>query len=172
MSAATSTVLERFWAKVDVGEPDDCWVWTGGHTHGKWAYGVFHPRHGQTVRAHRLSLEMHLGRPLLPKRFACHTCDNPPCVNPAHLYEGTQLTNTRDAISRGRHKRGASDPGARLNDSSVLAIRVRAADGETNRALSAEYGVSEGLISDVTSGIRWRHVGGPLSTKYKRSEKK
>ncbi len=88
---------ERFWAKVDKGGDDECWEWQAsrhpvGHGYFMWNDKVSY--------AHRYSLELHLGRPV--KEHALHRCDNPPCVNPNHLYEGNQLLNMDDAISRGR----------------------------------------------------------------------
>lgn len=157
-------VAARFWAKVKVGRPGDCWLWTAGTT--SQGYGVFHPRKGETVGAHRVSLSVKLGRPLGPNMYACHTCDNPACVNPAHLYEGTHQQNVDDSVRRGRHKRGAMGRDVKLSDESVLAIRKRAASGERNRVLAAEYGVTESLISMIARGSRWAHLGGPISKKY------
>ena len=158
----TAAVLARYWAKVD--KSGECWTWTAATT--SFGYGVFHPVKGRTIGAHRYSLSLKLGRELTPGAFACHTCDNPGCVNPSHLYEGTPQSNVADAVSRGRNKRGDMGDGVKLSDMEVIAIRERAAKGEMNRALAAEYGVQESLISMVTRGQRWAHVGGPISTKY------
>lgn len=90
---------ERFLAKVPKAGLDDCWEWQGSRHpkgHGYAAVG------GKVVYAHRYALELTMGRPLRQDAFACHHCDNPPCVNPTHLYEGDALTNVRDMISRGR----------------------------------------------------------------------
>lgn len=156
--------LERFWAKVDRGGPDECWEWQAGTT--SFGYGAFHPIKGTTVGAHRYSLEIHLGRRLKPGSFCCHTCDNPKCVNPSHLYEGNSATNVADAVSRRRHKHGTMGP-TKLDESDILAIRHRAHNGEKNVALADEYGVNDSLISMITRGTRWVHVGGPISGKYK-----
>lgn len=158
------TIAERFWAKVKVGGDDECWPWTAGST--SYGYGVFHPSKSETVGAHRFSLSLKLGRELGPGLYACHTCDNPVCVNPAHLYEGTHQQNVDDCVSRGRHKRGAMGRGTKLTDESVISIRTRAANGERNRELAVEYGVNESLISMITRGARWAHLGGPISKKY------
>ena len=89
---------DRFWARVDKSAgPDGCWLWLGGRKHN--GYGTTRYR-GKTARAHRVSFEMEAGR--TPALYVLHRCDNPPCVNPSHLYEGTQKQNMADMIRRGR----------------------------------------------------------------------
>lgn len=172
--------LERFWSKVDKNGPTirgalgPCWIWTDGRQLPPFDYGVFHIERtkqigsGSTsVGAHRYALALALGRPIRAELFARHLCDNPPCVNnEGHLSEGTSQENVDDAVARGRHKVGVMDPNAKLSAADVLAIRVRAAAGELRRALAAEYGVAESLISGIVRGHRWRHVGGPITRKY------
>lgn len=164
-------VMERFWRKVTLegAWPRDlslgrCYEWTAATREG---YGVFHPVKGKTVAAHRFILENDLKRPLLPGMFACHRCDNRACVRRSHLYEGTPQDNVRDMVERGRQKRGANDSGAKLLDPQVVAIRERAAAGEKNRDLAAEYGVQESTISLIVKGKRWAHLGGPRTHKYR-----
>ena len=91
--------LRRFWAKVSIGQPDECWTWKAGKA--SIGYGTFCVD-GRMVYAHRYSLELVNG-PIPAGMLACHTCDNPPCVNPAHLWVGTHRDNIRDAIFKGRH---------------------------------------------------------------------
>lgn len=159
------TVLDRFWAKVDVRGPNECWPWTAAKQ--SWGYGVFHPKHGETVRSHRFSLELKLGRPIKPGMFACHTCDYPECVNPRHLYEGSHQDNVDDAVQRDRHKRG--ERGAvKLTETDVLNIRIAVAGGAKSRDMAGDYGVTEGLISGIVRGYRWTSVGGPITKHYKK----
>src|SRR5690349_19581225 len=111
---------ERFWAKVE--KTDGCWLWTAATFPG--GYGLFKRgtlSSASPERAHRLSFEMAHGRP--PKRglLVCHTCDNPRCVRPEHLWEGTVSENAQDAVSKGRwgtgpypRRKGQESPNAKL----------------------------------------------------------
>lgn len=90
------TLVSRFWPKVDKRGPDECWPWTGKqNTQG---YG----RMGRVIATHAALALVGSSRPSLA-HGACHTCDNPWCVNPAHLWWGTQAENTEDCIRKGRH---------------------------------------------------------------------
>ena len=93
------SVEQRFWQNVDAsGGVSGCWPWLGYHD--DKGYGQIHA--GTTLRAHRLSLAI-AGIVVPPSALVLHSCDNPPCVNPAHLRVGTQSDNRRDMISRNRH---------------------------------------------------------------------
>jgi hypothetical protein len=92
------TLAERFWAKVDVRGPDDCWPWKAAKTGGGYGYIRVGLR---TLVASRIAYQLTKGR--IPKgKSILHSCDNPPCMNPAHLSPGTQGQNLRDSYSRGR----------------------------------------------------------------------
>lgn len=90
--------VKRILAEGASGKPDECWEWTGARN--DLGYGYVRVA-GRRFYAHRLSLYIARGR-LGSEQLACHTCDNPPCVNPAHLYAGTYRTNSQDASRRGR----------------------------------------------------------------------
>jgi hypothetical protein len=90
------TLEERFWAKVEKG--DGCWAWRGAHD--RDGYGFIKVGYSNRLATH-VSLEL-AGRPLTDGQFALHHCDNPQCVNPAHLYSGSRLDNAADAKARGR----------------------------------------------------------------------
>lgn len=88
--------MERFWEKVNI-VPGECWEWTAGIRNG---YGAF-KLNGKAIDAHRVSYEAYNGE--IPKgKIICHTCDNPKCVNPEHLYAGTYADNVHDMIKRNR----------------------------------------------------------------------
>lgn len=92
-------LAERFWAKVQRGE--GCWLWLGSKKSGR-PYGMiwYEGRHRQ---ASQISWELATGAPFPIGRMACHTCDNPACVNPAHIWPGTMSENIKDAVAKGRH---------------------------------------------------------------------
>jgi hypothetical protein len=93
---------ELFWAKVRVGEPDECWPWIG--CLGRRGYGDLTVL-GEKRKAHRLSWEFANG-PLPAGAWVLHRCDNPPCVNPDHLFAGDSATNVHDMHAKGRHRNG------------------------------------------------------------------
>jgi hypothetical protein len=95
--------LRRFLDKIETRGPDECWPWKDGFDrkgYGKFGAGA------ATIIASRLTLQIALGRQLSAEEQALHTCDNPPCCNPAHLYCGTHADNMRDMATRGRAKGG------------------------------------------------------------------
>lgn len=149
----------EFWSRVQVSGDDECWPWTGAKQgHG---YGVFRAPNGQRTTASRVAFMLTRG-PLPARSVVCHTCDNPPCVNPLHLFEGSQADNVADMDRKGRGCRpGASVPGeangqAKLTEGEVREILSR--PDATPTQLAARFGVSRRLVRLIRSGARWSHL--------------
>lgn len=149
-------LMERFWGFVDKRGPDDCWEWTGSrHGGGYGLIGI----NGRSVRTHRFSYEIHKG-PIPKGMKVLHTCDNPPCVNPGHLYAGSHQDNMDDKMEKGRHKvnMGEAHHSAKFTEEHVRDIRKRRADGETGVALAKEYGVTTAAICAIFKRKNWKHL--------------
>lgn len=147
----------RFWEKVDKSAgPDGCWIWTGFLD--RKGYGDFHSvGKGKSCYAHRVAYELTNG-PIETSLEVCHACDNPACVNPAHLWLGTHADNMRDSVNKNRHARGEKNGHAILTETDVIAIRAKHAQGVSYRDLAAEYGTCRANISMIITGKRWKHI--------------
>ena len=142
----------RFWSKVDIGGPDDCWHWQA--TRDRAGYGKFRID-GKMQAAHRLVAGLRSG----DEGQALHSCDTPACVNPAHISIGTRADNMAQMTARGRQAKGESHALAKLTEAEVLAIRARYATGRiTQQALAEEYGVAGSLISHIVNRKAWAHL--------------
>lgn len=149
-------LAERFWEKVDKRGPDECWLWTASFKSG--SYGSI--RIGRrAVRAHRVSYELANGP--IPEgdgahgTCVLHRCDTPSCVNPAHLFLGSQADNIHDceSKSRGNHPKGESVGTVRLSDHAVVALRcLRLVGGHTHHELSRLIDCSPAQVSNILSG--------------------
>ena len=137
---------DRFWAKVSVAGPEECWEWTGTRT-GK-GYGKLTWGNGRNVFAHRASLILHV-RPAPPGLWVLHHCDNPPCVNPSHLYTGTVRDNAKDMVRRGRSGL------AKITAANARHIRVMARDGAPPGRLARMFGVAEVTVGSIVRGKSW-----------------
>lgn len=154
---------ERFWSKVDRDGPvpshrpelGQCWVWTAFRNPAGYGHFRVGGRAGRHELAHRVALALALGR--APLAHVLHKCDNPACVRPEHLFEGTNADNVRDAVEKGRNTRlrGESNGRRRLSEVDVAAVR---GSSESLRTLAARYGVSTTAIGKIRRGEAWRHV--------------
>lgn len=157
---ADATSVSRFWRLVRLGDDDECWPWLGDTDDD--GYGVFFFR-GKKAGAHEYALSFTTGERRLPGLDTCHSCDNPPCCNPAHLRFGTRLSNVRDAVERGRVRNGSTV----LTDGDVVLIRERREAGARQKDLAEQFGITDGQISMIVRGIRWPNAGGPIQTERK-----
>lgn len=142
--------------KVDFGYDTACWVWNGS-TCRKYGTVKFM---GKLWYAHRLSWTLLVG-PIKSHNRICHKCDNPPCVNPDHLFDATQLENMRDAKSKKRLKfsYGEKHGMSKLTEGQVLEIRRRYKPWRiTMRRLANEFGVSQHTICLIISRQTWSHI--------------
>lgn len=132
-------------------EPNTCcWLWTGWLT--AKGYGHFTTQTPAGKIASRVSWFLHNGQ--IPKGLnVCHKCDTPACVNPDHLFLGTQAENMLDARLKGR-------TWAKLTDEQVREILRKFEAGGTKKGLAREYGVHEKTIKRITDGEWWRTIGG------------
>lgn len=150
---------ERFWNQVDKGRGEtSCWLWIGHQD--KFGYGRFTvtSEDGQKhLRAHRYSYEMAYGK-IGEGLNVCHKCDNPPCVNPAHLFLGTHQDNVKDKIQKGRQARGERNNHAKLTTDQVIAIREALRAGIAGHKLAITYGISPYVISSIKRRKTWRHI--------------
>ncbi len=144
--------VARFWTYVEKSTADACWPWRGSLV--GQGYGRFYVR-CERYLAHRIAYAIGAGSD--PGcLFVCHSCDNPPCCNPAHLWLGTSLDNNHDAIRKGRKPIGEEANAAILTPEQVESIL---ADGRPQRTIAAVYGVSQGCIMLIKTGRNWRHLG-------------
>lgn len=174
----------RFMARVSKSESvDGCWAWLGAVD--KDGYGKF-PFFNKSFRAHRASYLLFVADP--SDAYVCHSCDNPACVNPDHLFLGTQADNIADKVAKGRQSRGEKhgaimrardlrgdknpmrlhpesvlrgekNPTSKLTEAQVIEIRQRYAAGDTTqKKLGAEYGVNFSLIGYIVNRKVWQHI--------------
>lgn len=158
---ADKPLERRLWSRVDrSGGPDACWPFLGSPGN-RGGYGQILVD-GHNTPAPRAAWIVANG-PIPDGLLVCHRCDNPPCCNPRHLFLGTHADNTADMVEKGRGKRppalrGVAHPGARLRDEQVKSIRLRLAEGVSQRQIARQYGVSQSQVSHIATGKHWTDV--------------
>tara|TARA_R100000935_G_scaffold5325_1_gene12269 strand:+ start:22667 stop:23134 length:468 start_codon:yes stop_codon:yes gene_type:complete len=146
---------DRFWAKVDktpgFGRNGDCWEWQGGQL--RHGYGRFSVGQGEE-KAHRYSYALAKGS-IPDGMIICHHCDNPPCVNPSHLFLGEHQDNSDDKLQKMRHRYGDNSANSKLTEDQVRAI---IADPRMQIEIAAAYGITQGNVGHIKRGTAWRHI--------------
>lgn len=155
-------LAERFWPKVDKRGPmhpyqralGPCWLWTGGMLVS--GYGQIRGENGEYYNTHRVSWQLAYG-PIPDGLEICHSCDNPPCCNPTHLFLGDRADNAADMAAKGRSIWGTRNHFARLDDERVGEIyRLWHAGGVTQEELASQYGVHRNTIYRIIYRKTWK----------------
>jgi len=156
--------VDKFWENVT--KTNGCWLWEGHTSHN--GYGRLHiyiNDKRKIVPAHRLSWEIHNG-PVPKGILVLHKCDNPPCVNPDHLFLGTNKDNTQDSLMKGRAcltnckpQKGEKNGSAILNENMVESVRYQRKNyNYTFKELAGLFNISPSQIANIIHGRSWRNI--------------
>ncbi len=147
--------VRRFWVKVDIRGPDECWLWMASLSGN--GYGKFWLE-GRSRQAHQLAYEYGTGK-LIPEGMdTMHSCDTPACCNPSHLSPGTRRENLHDRDQKGRGLFGEHHHQAVLTEVQVREILKKYEFGRAQADLIREYNVSTGTIYGIVTRRTWRHL--------------
>lgn len=153
---------EKFWEKVGICGEDECWEWRASKNNK--GYGNFYVSIGNSKDdhwlAHRMSYKLSY-EGFDKSLCVLHKCDNPPCVNPKHLWQGTNYDNVQDKLNKGRMRdmKGENNSGNKLTESKVKEIRELYATGNyTYEDLGKMFDVHYSTIGYVNNGRLWSHV--------------
>lgn len=136
------------------GGPDSCWLWLKASS--PFGYGVIYDGTRNRM-AHRMAWEIAHG-PIPTGLLVCHVCDTPACINPSHLFVGTQGDNINDMFRKGRGVVGERNFNTKLTGDEVRQIRSRYAAGESQRSLGRAFRVANTTIKAVVDGKTWKHL--------------
>lgn len=143
---------KRFWSQVF--KTDTCWFWIGGTTN-MWGYGQILIKK-KLILVHRYSFFLHHG--YWPTPCCLHSCDNPLCVNPAHLREGTNQDNSNDAVARNRRPKGERHACSRLTENQIREIRKCVANGASQASMARRFDVHPGTVFAIVHRTSWYHI--------------
>lgn len=168
----SDSVQCSFWDRVDIRLPSECWKWMG--TKNKIGYGDIRIN-GKYYTTSRISYFLSYGENI-DGSLVLHTCDNPTCVNPFHLFTGTQKDNMEDMIRKGRkykikgrawkeahpdhsnHLLGSANSESKLTEEDVIEIRKKLLAKEKQSEIARQFGVSYSMICRISKGKNWLHV--------------
>lgn len=151
----TEEAINRFRTLVSYVGHGSCWIWKGEKLVNR-EYGLFRLQ-GHRYLAHRVSFLIHNGI-FNPIKVIRHTCDNPPCVNPAHLKIGTQRDNVMDAVKKLRMQHGETHCRAKLTTKEVMEIQKLLKRGHQQKAIAEMFGVNKSTICCINIKRNWKHV--------------
>jgi len=154
--------LSRFWSKVGRRGPDECWPWLGSRQasgHGQFVASVIPHR---LTPAHKFMWQLTHG-PIGDGLVVCHRCDHGWCVNPTHLFVGTQADNLRDCREKDRHSRGERHYNAKLTDDNVTEMRRLASVGVAQVEIARRFNTDQSHVSNIMRGKKWRHLLGEVA---------
>ena len=146
--------MSKFWSKVRIGSPDDCWEWKGS-LH-KLGYGQYRVA-GNKYQAHRYAWILEHGR--IPENMCVlHKCDNRGCVNPAHLFIGTQQDNIADMVAKGRQRSAVGNKHtAKVTQEQVRIIRYWWSLGNmTQQRIGDYFGIKQPAVHAIVHNINWK----------------
>ena len=148
--------MKRFWDKVDIRGDAECWKWTAGIGNSQ-GYGTFSYKN-KSIQAHRMS--MILSGYNVDGFMVLHKCDNPPCVNPNHLFLGNQIDNMKDMVDKGRspNNQGSKNPSSKLTEWEVIKIKGMLKLGIKQTEIGKIFGVHKATIHHIKSGSHWKHI--------------
>tara|TARA_Y100000310_G_scaffold240365_1_gene244193 strand:+ start:516 stop:974 length:459 start_codon:yes stop_codon:yes gene_type:complete len=152
MKQLTNDELKQRFRSLDVGD-NECWEWPWGRNRLGYGGVQFNKK---WHRAHRVAWILFVG-PIPKDMFVCHHCDNPPCVNPNHLWIGSHRDNVDDMLNKGRsnNHHGQNNPNARLTEDDVSEIKHRYDEGEYQYEIARVFGISQQHVSQITRDVRW-----------------
>jgi hypothetical protein len=152
---------EFFWDQVTKDLDSECWVWDGPYFPTGYGYHYIPAPIKGYFRAHRLAYALTQGDPTTDM-LVCHECDNPSCVRPSHLFVGTNMTNTKDKLSKGRGNyettRGTLNGQSKLTEDQVSEIFRLYQEGESQRSLASKFGVAKYSVQGIVHGRTWKHL--------------
>lgn len=150
-------LIDRFFEGVGKKTPEGCILW-GRSLKAGWHGQIGKGKRGRGMLvASRVSFEIFIG-PIPEGMSVLHRCDNPACINPVHLFLGTQKDNMQDMWSKGRGSLGEKHYLAKITADDVRAIRRRADEGEEQKSLAKEFNISKANVCLIVSRSRWKHV--------------
>jgi len=154
----SKNAIDRFLAKAETSEENNCWFWCGSKDRN--GYGQFKIQRKQ-IKAHRIAFFLYFKKDPY-NGLVCHHCDNPSCINPTHLFEGTARDNMRDMVTKGRCKppklKGEKVGSARLTSQNVQLLRKLYTDGVPRKKIAQKFGISIGHVCNIAQRKKWKHV--------------